>query len=486
MTVAAAYLRVSKADETDDESLTLETQRRRIKALCKARGWLYGPEYIDEGVSATKRRDEKTRWAELLADVGRGKFDVIVARDLDRLLRTLQDLVKLIDLKARVATVDGEIDLTTADGELRATMLAAVARFEIRRKSERSIGANETRRRKGLPIIRVKILGYDDDGITQIDDEAAAVEKAFLDYLSGVGLAQVCRDLNAGGFTSSRGLPWSNNNIRSLLMNARYKGVITKWEPDAQKRKASGALTDEVYPGIWDPIVTADVFDAVQAKLRDPARRRNWGTEPRYLMSGLLRCGKCGGKMYTSFYCAPDRTLKSGKVVKTAPKRIYKCLTHNHLSRVAEPIDELVERIVLARLQEPDAADLFSPQQDDGMKRDELRAERLALQTRYDSLAGLVTDGLLPADQVRQEAPRLVGRIKEIDGLLAPGPESVGQQLAEAPDIEEAWAELDMAHRRIVVGEILTLTLLPGGRPKKLEKLPRTVADPDLKIEMLG
>lgn len=61
MTVAAAYLRVSKAAETDDESLTLETQRRRIKALCEARGWLYGPEYIDEGVSATKRRDEKTR-----------------------------------------------------------------------------------------------------------------------------------------------------------------------------------------------------------------------------------------------------------------------------------------------------------------------------------------------------------------------------------------------------------------------------------------
>lgn len=89
----------------------------------------------------------------MLSHVGSGKFDVIVARDLDRLLRTLQDLVKLIDLGAKVATVDGEINLTTADGEFRATMLAAVARFEIRRKSERAIGANETRRPDVLALL---------------------------------------------------------------------------------------------------------------------------------------------------------------------------------------------------------------------------------------------------------------------------------------------------------------------------------------------
>ena len=91
MTIAAVYLRVSKSDEQDDESLTIETQRRRIAALCEARGWTYGPEYLDEGVSATKSRGTSTRWSEMLSHVGTGRFDVIVARDLDRLLRTLQD-----------------------------------------------------------------------------------------------------------------------------------------------------------------------------------------------------------------------------------------------------------------------------------------------------------------------------------------------------------------------------------------------------------
>ena len=486
MTVAAAYLRVSKSDDTDDESLTLETQRRRIKALCEARGWMYGPEYIDEGVSATKGRGGNTDWARLLGDVGKGKFDVIVARDLDRLLRTLQDLVKLIDLGAKVATVDGEIDLTTADGEFRATMLAAVARFEIRRKSERAIGANETRRRKGLPVTRVKILGYDEDGVTQIDDEAEAVKKAFVDYLAGVTLAQVCRDLNAKGFTSSRGVPWGNANIRSLLTNARYKGVITKWEPDPDRRKISGPLTEETYRGTWEPIVSADVFDAVQAKLRDPSRRRNWGTEPRHLMSGLLLCGACGDgtHMYHSTFYPKARMKKSGEVTKADPVRIYKCLKGNHLSRKAQPIDDLVERIVLRRLQEPDAANMFTLG-DDGLPREELRVERVGLQTRYEALAGLVADGVLPADQVRQEAPRLIGRINEIDALLSPGPQSVGQVLVEADDIHATWASLDMQHKRVVIRKILTLTVLPGRRSKKVEHLPRQVDDPDIKIEML-
>lgn len=191
MVIAAAYLRVSKSDNTDnDESFTVETQRRRIRALCEARGWTYGPEHIDEGISATKARGTGTQWQEMLSHVGTGKFDVVVARDLDRLLRTLQDLVKLIDLGVKVATVDGEIDLTTADGEFRATMLAAVARFEIRRKSERAIGANETRRKLGIPISRGRILGYDEDGVTQIDDEAAAVKRAFEDYLAGVKITE--------------------------------------------------------------------------------------------------------------------------------------------------------------------------------------------------------------------------------------------------------------------------------------------------------
>lgn len=482
MTVAAVYLRVSKSDGTEDESLSLETQRRRIRGMCTARDWEYGPEYIDEGVSATKSRDGSTEWARMLSHVGSGKFDVIAARDLDRLLRTLQDLVKLIDLGAKIATADGEIDLTSADGEFRATMLAAVARFEIRRKSERAIGANETRRKKGVPIMRGRILGYDDDGVTQIDDEAAAVKKAFEDFLAGVKITHIARDLTAQGFTTTRGREWSNENIRSLLSNARYKGVITKWEPDSEKRKVS-KMSAEEYPGAFEAIVSADVFDAVQAKLHAPERRRSWGTEPRYLLTGLALCGRCDDgqtKVYTNYYQRSPSTLKSGERREYAPKRLYACLAHKHLSRNAGPVDEFVEAALLERLMQDDARDLFAPPEERGIDRDALRIERIAAQVRFKGLAKLYADGVLDAEAVREQSARLQGRLNELDGLLAPGPSNPGLQVVDAPDVVAAWGALDIPRRRLILAEVMTVTLLPSRRGAK-------GFDPSLvKIEMKG
>ncbi|UCZ90282.1 recombinase family protein [Gordonia hongkongensis] len=457
MTIAAVYLRVSKSDEQDDESLTIETQRRRIAALCEARGWTYGPEYLDEGVSATKSRGTSTRWSEMLSHVGTGRFDVIVARDLDRLLRTLQDLVKLIDLGAKVATVDGEIDLTTADGEFRATMLAAVARFEIRRKSERSVHANETRRRRGLPIVRAKILGYDDDGVTQIDDEAAAVRGAFEDFVMGKRITHVARDLAAAGFTTSRNREWSNENIRALLRNAKYKGVLTKWG------------SDEEYSGDFEAIVPVDLWEAAQAKLDDPDRKRAWGTQPQYLLSGIALCGKCDDgktKLYTSYYQRSPYTGKDGMYREFEPRRIYKCLTHQHLSRGAEDVEQFVEAVVIGRLSAQDAREALAPR-DDGLDRDALRFERRTLQTRFDGLAALAADGVLPLDQVREQSARLRSRLAEIDGVLAPSTLSPVTAMLDADDVAMAWSAMDIAQRRAIVQALLTVTILPAKRGAK-------------------
>lgn len=469
MTVAAVYLRVSKSDGTDDESLSLETQRRRIRGMCTARDWEYGPEYIDEGVSATKARDSSTEWARMLSHIGSGKFDVIAARDLDRLLRTLQDRLKLIDLGAKVATAEGDIDLTSADGEFRATMLAAVARFEIRRKSERAIGANETRRKKGVPIMRGRILGYDDDGVTQIDDEAAAVKKAFEDFLAGVKITHIARDQTAQGFTTTRGREWSNENIRSLLSNARYKGVITKWEADPEKRKVSKMSSDE-YPGAFEAIVSADVFDAVQAKLHSPERRRTWGTEPRYLLSGLAFCGRCNDnktKVYTSYYRRSPRTLVTGEHREYEPKRLYACIEHKHLSRNAEPVDDFINALVLGRLTREDARDLFTPPDEKEINRDSLRIERIAVQVRLDGLAALFADRVLDGDGVREQSARLRGRLNEIDGLLAPAPSNPGREIVEAQDVTAAWYALDIARQRLILNELMSVTLMPSKRGAK-------------------
>ncbi|WP_043655121.1 recombinase family protein [Nocardia thailandica] len=460
----AAYLRVSKSDDENDESLSLATQRRRIKAFCEARDWEYGPEYIDDGISATKARDASTEWGRMLSDLHTGRFDVIVAKDLDRLLRTLQDLIKLTELKAKVATVDGEIDLESADGELRATMLAAVARFEIRRKTERAVAANETRRKKGLPIVRSKILGFDVDGVTQIDDEAAAVKKAFEDFLAGVRITHVARDLTKKGFRTARGREWGNENIRHLLRQSKYKGVLTKWEGDEAKRADGKKYADEVYAADFEAIVSPDVFDAVQLKLDDPARKRAWGVTPKYLLTGIALCGKCsdGTKVYTNFYQRTAYTGKDGVHREFEPKRNYACLAHKHLSRRAGPVEDFVEERVLWRLKQPDAAELFRPPEQPTIDRDALRTERVALDDRRRGLARLFADGVLDDDGVREESARLRGRINEIDGLLAPSSSNPGLEVVEAEDVEEAWKQAGIERQRIILQALMTVTIMPS------------------------
>lgn len=475
MIIAAAYLRVSKSDNTDnDESLTVETQRRRIRALCEARGWTYGPEYIDEGISATKARGTGTQWQEMLSHVGTGKFDVVVARDLDRLLRTLQDLVKLIDLGVKVATVDGEIDLTTADGEFRATMLAAVARFEIRRKSERAIGANETRRKLGIPISRGRILGYDEDGVTQIDDEAAAVKRAFEDYLAGVKITHIANELNAQGFTTAKGNPWSHSNLRSLLTNTRYKGVISKWDPTKKAPLGSrvARYSDETYQGAFEPIVSAEVFDAVQEKLADPARKRAWDSAPKYLLSGIAKCGKCndGTRLVSSYYQrSPYVKKRTGERVTFPPVRLYVCKAKKHLSRNAEQLDDFIEDVMKGRiLKGEDLLRVFGPK----VKKSDatltnLKFERIALQERLDGLAELYAEGLLTQDKVREQSKRLRARLAELNQLLIPPSSNAIYQLLTSDDPIATWEEMPIARKRPIIAQLLDITVLPAERGSK-------------------
>lgn len=101
----------------------------------------------------------------MLAAVGRGDFRYVVAVDLDRLLRGQADMLALIESGARVVTVDGEIDLATADGEFRATMTAALARFEGRRMSKRQKRANAHRVTQGKPVPGRRRYGYETDAI---------------------------------------------------------------------------------------------------------------------------------------------------------------------------------------------------------------------------------------------------------------------------------------------------------------------------------
>jgi DNA invertase Pin-like site-specific DNA recombinase len=125
---AALYVRVS----TDHQSV--ENQIRDLRHVAKRRGWEVVETYNDVGVSGAKARDQRPGLDALLKDASRGKFDVVLAWAIDRLGRSLIDLLGTIQhleaCKVDLYLDQQSIDTTTPMGKLVFQVTGAFAEFE--------------------------------------------------------------------------------------------------------------------------------------------------------------------------------------------------------------------------------------------------------------------------------------------------------------------------------------------------------------------
>ncbi|MDX2340753.1 recombinase family protein [Micrococcus sp. M4NT] len=447
----AAYVRASMDRKGD--RWTLETQLKKIRALVEAKDWEIVGVYEDNAVSATKRRRDGTKWSEMLQDARAGRFSKVVAVDMDRLLRSTKDLNTLIDLGLQVVTVDGEIDLSTADGEFRATMLAALARFEGRRKAERQIRSNERRRAEGIPVSAWKSFGWTKAG-EMIEEEADAVRRAFDSFLGDPSLSirRIRDDLNQAGHRTARGSEFSVDAVRYLLANPLYAGLIKHYS------------SNELHPvnpkgEAFKPIVAEATWRLAVAKLDDNVRRSaRQGNQPKHLLSSVGLCGKCGA------------TLVSGTNSRKQPT--YRCGEHFHLTRQREPVDVMVTEAVLTRLSETDVHALVVPQEDDGQDREALLTERSSLIERVKELSALLRNPHQPVLEITEAITGVRTRIGELDEELRDSSDSAAEKLlADVDDpvgsagrraaVEQKWEALDMDRRRMLVDELMTVTIEP-------------------------
>lgn len=125
----ALYARVSTTGKGQDVNLQLD----ELRTVAAQRGWIIAAEYIDDGVSGTKA--SRPALDRMMADAARGRFSTIVVWKLDRLARSLQNLLAILDdlRKADVGFVslrDAGIDTTTAGGRLMLQLIGAFAEFE--------------------------------------------------------------------------------------------------------------------------------------------------------------------------------------------------------------------------------------------------------------------------------------------------------------------------------------------------------------------
>lgn len=445
MTRTAIYVRQS-LDRTG-EGTAVSRQLEDCRTLVAERGWGDAIEYVDNDTSATASKP-RPQWQRLLADIEAGRVSHLVCWHTDRLYRRLRDLVDLVELAEQrslkiVSVKSADLDLETPAGRMLAGMLGSAARYEAEQKGARQVRANRQRAAAGTVLWTRRPFGYDRDGdtITVVPDEATALQKAARAVLAGRTVGSVARDLNTDGVTTTTGGTWSTTVLKRVLLNPRYSGRAVYRGEDFGR-------------GRWPIILSPKLQARLEETLTDPARRVQAGTEAKYLLSGMARCGRCGAAMYASPAGTKDQRWM-----------VYRCRT-SHLMRRLDLVDEVVEGIVLERLARPDALDLISPDVD----LDRLRAEAVSIRERRDGLADLLADGLLPAAKVREQAHRLTERLREVETAIKDAThDHPAAALVGRVDVAQAWESLPLLARRQVVASLMTVTIAPAGKGTRFD-----------------
>ena len=199
----ALYVRVS----TDHQSV--ENQIRELKQVAERRGWTVVEIYQDAGISGSKGRDKRPGLDAMLKDASRRKFDVVMAWAIDRLGRSLIDLLGTIQHLEAVGIdlyLDQQnIDTTTPAGKLLFQMTGAFAEFE-RSMIRQRVNA-------GLNVIKDKLSrdgkfeskrGIVRTKLGRPGAEPDKIERARLELAKGIGIGKVAREVGLGVGTVHR------------------------------------------------------------------------------------------------------------------------------------------------------------------------------------------------------------------------------------------------------------------------------------------
>ncbi len=186
---AALYLRVS----TDGQ--TVDNQRLALEAVCEQRGWKVLQVYSDNGVSGAKGRTQRPGLDALLKDASRGRFDLVLAWALDRLGRSLVDLLdtlgELDAVGAALVLHQQAIDTTTPAGRMFFQVTGAFAEFERAMIRGRVKAGLERAKARGVRLGRPRT--------------GAKVEAAIRARLAaGEGIKKVAKAIGVGNGTVSR------------------------------------------------------------------------------------------------------------------------------------------------------------------------------------------------------------------------------------------------------------------------------------------
>ncbi|MDP6951228.1 MAG: recombinase family protein [Alphaproteobacteria bacterium] len=319
----ALYARYSSDQQSE---ASIEDQLRVCRIYAEKQGWSVIDSYSDRAISGASLLRPGIQ--ELIADAGKGRFQVILAEALDRLSRDQEDIAGL----HKRASFAGVKLVTLSEGEithlhigLKGTMNALFLQ-DLADKTRRGLRGRVEQGKSGGGLC----YGY--DAVRKIDGrgepvrgerrinqtEAEVVRRIFSEFVAGKSPRAIARQLNADNISGPRGRVWMDTAIRGhasrgngILNNELYIGRLV-WnrqrflkDPDTGRRVSRpNPRQDWVIHEVPElRIVEQELWESV--KSRQATIKVDWNgrgqnqfrdrRRPRHLFSGMIKCGTCGG-----------------------------------------------------------------------------------------------------------------------------------------------------------------------------------------------
>lgn len=314
---AVIYARCSTEEESQKDAL--KKQREEGIACVREKGWQLAGVYVESrSGTTTKGREEYNRlYEELLTD----KFDVIVIKSQDRLMRNTKDWYLFVDRMTREQKrlyMYIEQKFYSPEDAL-ITGIKAILAEEYSRELSKKINLAHRNRQKqnGTVILTSNTYGFrrlPDKSVVLVEEEAAVKRRMYELCAAGFGSRKIAAILTGEGIRNRNGNPFTDSAILRILRSPLNKGTAVMnrvhFDFDTKKRLKVPKEEQYVYENKVPRTVSDDLWEAANREIDRRAERTKGerrGKNPgRYHLSSKIYCGLCGSPYYRRTRKRPD------------------------------------------------------------------------------------------------------------------------------------------------------------------------------------
>ena len=327
---AALYCRLSRDDNMDSESNSIQNQRKILQKAAKDKGYTDTVFFVDDGITGTTMK--RPGFQKMLTAIEAGYISAVFVKDLSRLGLNYIEVGKLTEEffplhDIRLVAVSDGVD--SDEGEDDFTPFKNIMNeYYAKDISKKRRIVNKMKGNAGVPLSPPP-YGYiknpDDPRFWVVEPEAAeVVRRIYRMALEGYGLAETAAQLAADGVVNptyywrSRGTSrggskstveptkWGHTTVKKILTLQEYCGDVINFKSYSKSYKMKKRIENPeenraIFLNVHEAIIDRQTWEKVQALQKGTRRKKTTVTQAPSVFSGLLKCPECGGNLNFHF-----------------------------------------------------------------------------------------------------------------------------------------------------------------------------------------